>query len=120
MNNTETLTAYERLNLEAFAGSLPDTPEGKLTATKGGDAFWAWARPLLDECGPYPHATMTYTKGAKVAKTYLLKASCPSCDYTIRLTKKWADRGLPDCPVCSDHAAGAPVHMIGHETEDAE
>ena len=28
----------------------------------------------------------------------MLKAECPECGYTIRLTKKWADVGLPSCP----------------------
>jgi len=27
----------------------------------------------------------------------MLKASC-TCGYTVRLTKKWADLGLPNCP----------------------
>jgi hypothetical protein len=30
--------------------------------------------------------------------TRMLKAECPECGYTIRLTKKWADVGLPTCP----------------------
>lgn len=30
----------------------------------------------------------------------LLKASCPECGYIIRLTKKWAEQGLPACPLC--------------------
>lgn len=29
------------------------------------------------------------------------KAVCPSCGYTIRLSKKWADHGMPTCP-CGD------------------
>jgi len=28
----------------------------------------------------------------------MLKAECPECGYTIRLTKKWAEVGLPSCP----------------------
>jgi hypothetical protein len=27
----------------------------------------------------------------------MLKAVCPACGYTVRLTKKWADLGLPLC-----------------------
>jgi hypothetical protein len=30
--------------------------------------------------------------------TRMLKAECAECGYTIRLTKKWADVGLPSCP----------------------
>jgi hypothetical protein len=34
----------------------------------------------------------------KKQSTRMLKAECPECGYTIRLTKRWADVGLPDCP----------------------
>lgn len=33
--------------------------------------------------------------------TRLLKATCPSCGYIIRVTMKWASRGLPRCS-CTD------------------
>ena len=29
----------------------------------------------------------------------LLKAACPECGYTIRITKKWANTARPACPV---------------------
>jgi hypothetical protein len=38
----------------------------------------------------------------KVQTTRRLKAVCPSCGYTVRLTSKWAALGLPSCPVDSD------------------
>jgi hypothetical protein len=28
----------------------------------------------------------------------MLKAECPECGYTIRLSKRWPDVGLPSCP----------------------
>jgi hypothetical protein len=28
----------------------------------------------------------------------LLKATCPDCGYTIRITKKWVDAAKPVCP----------------------
>ncbi len=34
----------------------------------------------------------------KKQSTRLLKAECPDCGYTIRLSKRWADLGLPTCP----------------------
>jgi hypothetical protein len=34
----------------------------------------------------------------KKQSTRMLKAECLECGYTIRLTKKWADVGLPSCP----------------------
>jgi hypothetical protein len=35
---------------------------------------------------------------AKPAQTTrMLKATCPSCGFTIRLTRTWAEKGLPIC-----------------------
>ena len=49
----------------------------------------------------YPHASLGL--GAKPKQvTRLLKAVCPTCGYTIRLTHKWASRGLPTCGVDGD------------------
>jgi hypothetical protein len=33
----------------------------------------------------------------------MLRAECPECGHTIRLSKRWADLGPPSCP--SDGAA---------------
>lgn len=56
---------------------------------------------LLAELGVYPHGALTAVRNKKKQTTRMLKASCPSCGYTIRLTSKWADQGLPTCP-CGD------------------
>jgi len=32
------------------------------------------------------------------AGTRLLKCQCPECEYTVRITQKWIDVGLPVCP----------------------
>jgi hypothetical protein len=73
---------------------------------------------LLPKLGAYPHGAIT-GRGEivvpptepgdkpvilrpddrpKKQSTRLLKAECPQCGYTIRLSKKWADLGLPTCP----------------------
>lgn len=57
-------------------------------------------RAIAEALGAYPHATLSLSDRPKAA-TRLLKGQCPSCGYTIRLTQKWADRGLPTCP-CGD------------------
>src|SRR4030088_2490873 len=49
-----------------------------------------------------------------LAEALGLKADCPECGYTIRLTKKWADLGLPSCPT-----DGAPLTLDGGR-EDGE
>lgn len=55
---------------------------------------------IIASLGAYPHAQLSLNTRKKQA-TRLLKAVCPSCQYTIRLTAKWANAGLPTC-VCGD------------------
>lgn len=74
--------------------------EGKPTATIGGAAFLAWARPLIEAEGEYPHASLDLTKmERKAQKGRQLKVRCPECGYTARTTKKWLETsGAPLCP----------------------
>jgi hypothetical protein len=72
---------------------------GKMTATVAGDELRAKLVKLAKCLGPYPHGAMVITgKGSKPGSR-LLKAGCPSCGYLIRVTKLWAEKGLPTC-VC--------------------
>lgn len=70
---------------------------GKLTATVPSDELRAELAPLLDIMGPYPHARLS-GGGRKPQTTRMLKACCPNCGYTVRLTAKWAAEGMPTCP----------------------
>lgn len=72
--------------------------EGKPTATVVGEVFRANVAPVLAELGPYPHASLDYTSRKKQG-TRMLKAECPFCGYTIRLTRKWLEVATPRCPV---------------------
>ena len=72
--------------------------EGKPTETFGGDAFNENFSHLLQALGEYPHARLNVEANRKKQATRMLKAKCPCCGYTIRLTKRWADIGLPVCP----------------------
>src|SRR5919109_3178501 len=74
---------------------------------------------LLPQLGQYPHGAITgsgeilvpptepgdkpvilrHDDRPKKQSTRLLKAECPECGYTIRLTKRWAALGLPSCPI---------------------
>jgi predicted Zn-ribbon and HTH transcriptional regulator len=57
---------------------------------------------------------------AKKSKTYLLKAECPECGYTIRVTRKHVSAaGCPACPACSDYASGYIVPLL-LETKEGE
>lgn len=75
--------------------------EGKVTATVIGQAFRDNFGSLIDSLGAYPHSALNVPAKGKVQSTRMLKAACPSCGYTIRLTRRWADIGLPICPTCS-------------------
>ena len=56
---------------------------------------------IIDSLGLYPHAELSFNNKKKQG-TRMLKAYCPSCGYTVRLTSKWASYGLPTCPVDGD------------------
>lgn len=78
--------------------------EGPIRATHAGEELNKRLRVIERELGAYPHAPLTLNgraAGEKPQTTRLLKASCPSCTYTIRLTAKWVAMGLPVCP-CGD------------------
>ena len=79
--------------------------KGKLTATTIDDLFRANFSQLVGGLGEYPHARLNVSS-RKVQSTRMLKAVCPACGYTIRLTQKWADLGLPVC-----NADGSPFQL---------
>lgn len=68
-------------------------------STVAGPDFATRYGAIIESLGAYPHAALMVS--SKVQSTRMLKAACPYCGYTIRLTKKWADMGLPECPM--DH-----------------
>jgi len=74
---------------------IPSATKG-YKATSAGDAFKQAFGAIIDGLGAYPHAQLSMST-RKVQATRMLKAVCPSCGYTIRLTAKWAARGLPIC-----------------------
>lgn len=73
--------------------------EGAPSKTKIGNRFRENYKALIESLGDYPHARLNVTADRKVQGTRMLKATCPACGYTIRLTKTHADKGLPICPV---------------------
>ena len=83
--------AAEKLGLEPLRADWK--------SVRGNQDFAETYAPLLAGLGLYPHAALTVTTKPKQA-TRMLKAVC-DCGYTIRLTQKWADRGLPTC-VCGN------------------
>jgi hypothetical protein len=71
--------------------------EGKPTATYAGDDLVKTLDALVEKIGDYPHAKLAPSE-RKVQGTRLLKVQCPDCGYTIRVTRKWLDEGVPTCP----------------------
>jgi hypothetical protein len=51
-----------------------------------------------EACEAWIRERMTRASSPPPQVGRMLKASCPSCGYLIRLTKKWIAVGLPDCP----------------------
>lgn len=83
---------------------------GKMTATKATPELETQLKRFVKALGKYPHnALAKMTNGKKTDGTRLLKVVCPAVDcdardedkpYCFRITKKWADIGLPLCPSC--------------------
>lgn len=53
---------------------------------------------MIAGLGAYPHAEMSVSE-IKTQNTRMLKAFCPVCNYTVRVSSKWALLGLPTCPL---------------------
>lgn len=85
----------------AAMGLAPSAGKAGWKATARGPDFVGNYGEIIDSLGAYPHAALTMNS-KKVQTTRMLKAVCPSCGYTVRLTAKWADVGLPSCPADSD------------------
>jgi hypothetical protein len=86
----------------ALAADLGLCPVGDTwRQVQGAEDFSATYSSALYELGAYPHAPiLTGTK--KTQSTRMLKATCPTCGYTVRLSAKWAALGLPTCPTDGD------------------
>lgn len=73
---------------------------GKPTATEAGPEFMEKVKPFLKEVKmSFPHTPLVANPKFKPQSTRLIKASCPGCGYTVRVTKKWLEEaGTPICP----------------------
>lgn len=91
---------------------------GSMTATKAGPELRDRLELLAIELGPYPHGALKVaapvptlvgpsgepipgprgSSGPRKQTARLIKATCGQCGYTIRVTRKWLDVGLPTCP----------------------
>jgi hypothetical protein len=90
-------------NGDGHRGRFPDLArklwlEGIPTHACAGAAFRLHFKDIIESLGEYPHAALNVGRVLTPQSTRMLKASC-HCGYTVRLTKKWADAGLPCCPL---------------------
>lgn len=89
--------------------------KGKPTATVAGDELRALLEGLTAEVGAYPHAELHPMIETKKQTTRMLKAACPECGYTVRLSRQWLDVRVPMCPV-----HGAEMEYDAPEIEPGE
>jgi hypothetical protein len=85
--------------------------DGKPTATVVGARFRDNFAELVESLGEYPHGHLNVKADSKTQSTRMLKAVCTTCieyhpdtgafktQYVIRVSDKWAKKGLPTC-VC--------------------
>jgi len=70
-----------------------------MKATTAGPKLTERLTELVRINGEYPHARMeALTNGKKKQATRMLKVSCPTCGYTVRIAAKWLEEGFPTCP----------------------
>jgi hypothetical protein len=92
--------------------------EGKMTATTEGDTFKQAVTPILEAVGPYPHAELSKKARGKQG-TRLLKLQCPTCPYTVRITRKWLDKvGPPACPSHGDKMEELLTRRTGNDEKE--
>lgn len=92
-------TASAYIELAANLGLCPAGDNWR--QVQGAEDFAATYAQALADLGAYPHAAIL-TGAKKTQSTRMLKATCPTCGYTVRLSAKWADKGLPTCPTDGD------------------
>lgn len=72
--------------------------EGPMTATNAGTELAGRIKAWIKVMPEYPHAPLIPNAGMKKPGSRLLKAQCPCCGYTVRITRQWVDVAPPTCP----------------------
>jgi len=71
---------------------------GKMTATVPGPKLRESIKRWLKVMPAFPHGAMRDFESPSKQSTRLVKCKCPSCGYTVRVTRKWLEVGNPLCP----------------------
>jgi len=81
--------------------------EGKMTQATPAPPLQERLKTIAATLGPIPHATLDFITGTgrkKKQGVRMLKAECgAACGYTVRIIPKWANAGLPICPIDAAH-----------------
>jgi hypothetical protein len=78
---------------------------GPMRSTSAGKGFRELLGPILEEVGEIPHAELkfragrAYTDAPKKQAARMMKAECPVCGYTVRVSRMWLSMGAPLCPL---------------------
>lgn len=93
------------MGFQKYADALGLVPLGSgknaYKNTKGGANFLGMWNAVIESLGDYPHTKIDLV-AHKTQGTRMLQAKCPTCDYSIRTTRKWVDLGLPVCSIDGD------------------
>jgi hypothetical protein len=93
--------------------------EGKPTSTHAGEALNKRLEVIASLLGTYPHGALDL--GGRIKQTTrLLKVFCPECGYTCRITQKWIELGLPECPVCNQPMTDDPDALVEQPLKSVE
>lgn len=88
---------------------------GKMTATVASEDLTKTLKAMINALPAYPHGALNVHEGSgdgpRKQSTRMLKVLCDACGYTFRVTRKWADVGMPTC------ACGAEFHLDGEELQ---
>lgn len=72
--------------------------DGKPTSLGAGPDLMAELKRIAKKT-PFKHRPLSAVSMPKAQATRLLKAACPECDYTVRVTRTWLEMGAPICPL---------------------
>lgn len=73
--------------------------QGPWRSTTVNDARQGQFKRITEALGDYPNGSLNALQSPrKKDTTRMLKANCPHCGYTVRLTLKWILMAVPVCP----------------------
>lgn len=82
-----------------------------MRSTPPSDALRAEIVAWLAEFAAYPHGPMSEVSrpDGKKPGSRLIKAMCPACGYTVRVSRQWLDIAPPVCPDPDCDSCGEPM-----------